>query len=632
MFIRQSPIKSKKTGGSYFSYRLVENVRVDGKVKQKTLLNLGKHFDVDPAHWTLLATRISQIIEGGEQSQSDLFDTTLALDQTLENAAQRYAAWVIQKLSVPLDEGSLSGSQHDYHSVDVNRIAVLEPRSIGAETLALSALKQLKLDEKLRALGFIEKDVGAAIGTIIGRMVHPGSERETHRWLQENSALDELIDYDYEKLSLDRLYQVADKLLTHKKAIESHLERQEERLFTLQRTVILYDLTNTYFEGQALGNTNAKRGRSKEKRYDCPLVTMGLVLDGDGFPLASDLFPGNASEPATLEPMLASLTASSQCQGSIVVLDAGIATQDNLDWLKENKYRYIVVSRDRSLQQPALDEGAVVVKDEINDRVIAQRVEVTETGETRLYCHSQKREAKDRAIRTQFNARFEDKLSTLDNGLRKKGTTKKYEKILERIGRLKEKYARVSQDYTIEVETNDDKTSVTKIRWTRKESSKVKDDLAGVYCLRTDVKELSEKELWSTYVMLTDVEACFKSMKSELGMRPIYHQKEQRVTAHLFITLIAYHLVHTLRVQLKNKGVTLSWQGIRNTMASQQRVTVTMPTEQGQQIHIRKTTEAEPRHRKLYDVLGLASDVLGARKTIIQSKLIKKSPVVHKKR
>jgi transposase len=617
MFIRQSPIKSKKTGGSYFSYRLVENVRVDGKVKQKTLLNLGKHFDVDPAHWNLLATRISQIVEGEEPSQSELFDTAQALDRTLEKAAQRYAALVVQKLSAPVADGPLSGSQYDYHSVDVNRIAVLEPRSIGCEALALSAFKQLKLDEKLRELGFIEKDVGAAIGTIIGRMVHPGSERETHRWLQDNSALDELIDYDYEKLSLDRLYQVADQLLTHKKAIESHLEQQEEMLFTLQRTIILYDLTNTYFEGQALANGKAKRGRSKEKRSDCPLVTMGLVLDGDGFPLASDIFPGNASEPKTLEPMLTSLTASAQRQGSIVVLDAGIATQENLDWLKENQYRYIVVSRDRTLQRPTLDNGAVVVKDAVNDQVIAQRVEVTDSGETRLYCHSQKREAKDTAIRTQFNARFEEKLTTLNAGLSKKGTTKKYEKVVERIGRLKEKYARVSQDYAIEIETDEDKISATKIGWTRKQSSSNKDDLAGVYCLRTDVKELSEKELWRTYVMLTEVEASFKSMKSELGMRPIYHQKEKRVTAHLFITLIAYHLVHTLRVQLKNKGITLSWHSIRNIMASQQRVTVTLPTEQGQQIHIRKTTEAEPHHRQLYDALDLVPDALGARKTII---------------
>jgi hypothetical protein len=152
----------------------------------------------------------------------------------------------------------------DYHTVDVNRLDVLHTRSIGAEKLCLHALMQLSLDDKLRALGFNEKDISAAIGTVIGRMVLPGSEREKHRWLQHTSALGELIDHDYSTLSLDRLYQVADKLLKNKKAIEAHLSEQESLLFNLERRIILYDLTNAYFEGQALGNIKAAFGRSKE--------------------------------------------------------------------------------------------------------------------------------------------------------------------------------------------------------------------------------------------------------------------------------------------------------------------------------------------------------------------------------
>jgi transposase len=289
-----------------------------------------------------------------------------------------------------------------------------------------------------------------------------------------------------------------------------------------------------------------------------------------------------------------------------------------LDWLKENGYHYIVVSRERYQQKPDLDEGAVIVKPTQNDQVIAQRVENPDTGEIFLYCHSQKREAKDQAIRTQFTERYEAALTNLQEGLHKKGCTKKYEKILERLGRLKEKHARVAQNYDVDIDADSNKILVTNITWARKKNADSKDQLSGVYCLRTDLKTLTEKDLWTTYVMLTEVEASFKSMKSELGLRPIYHQNEDRVTGHLFITLLAYHLVHTLRLQLKNNGIHLSWESIRNIMASQQRVTVSMPTVDQKQIHIRTTTKAEAMQLSLYKALGVASDVLKPRKTVTE--------------
>ncbi len=548
-----------------------------------------------------------------------MFHDQLSLDDDLEVAAQRYAALVLQKLSSPVAGTALPNniSSPDYHTVDVNQIDLFKPRSVGAETLSLQALTQLKLDDKLRALGFNEKDLSAAIGSIVGRMLHPGSERETHRWLQQNSALDELIGHDHNTLSLDRLYQVADKLFKNKSEIEAHLAAQESELFNLQRTIILYDLTNTYFEGQALGNSKAAFGRSKEKRSDCPIVTLGLVLDGEGFPLASEIFKGNVSEAKTLETMVSRLHSRSKNKGSIVVLDAGIASQENLDWLKAQGYRYIVVSRERHKERPELSHGAVIVKDVSGDQVIAKRVVDPDTGEIRLYCHSEKREQKDLAIRTQFARRFEDKLKTLNDGLSKKGTTKKCEKIYERLGRLKEKYARVASDYDVKIETDSDKKHALKIVWARKKSGQQKDTTAGVYCLRTDVQDLTEKDLWTTYVMLTDIEACFKSLKSELGLRPIYHQKEERVSAHLFITLIAYHLVHCLRTQLKHKDIVLSWESLRSIMQSQQRISVSMPNNKAQQIHIRTTTKAEPHQQQIYKALGIEPDSLGAIKTVI---------------
>jgi transposase len=634
MFIRKSPIKSKKTGGSYFSYRLVENRRVAGKVKQRTLLNLGKYFDVDQAQWHLLAERIDQIICGDNAQQLGLLHFP-ELDSELETKAQRYATLLLAKLSAPildstLDATSLSddGLAHDYHRVDVNRLALSQARSIGAETLSVSMFEHLQLDETLAECGFNQKERAAAKGVIIGRMIHPASERETHRWLQQNSALGELTDIDYQTLSLDRLYQVGDKLLSHKKAIEVHLTQREASLFNLKRTIILYDLTNTFFEGQATSNAQAVFGRSKEKRSDCPLVTMGLVLDGDGFPLASEIFAGNASEPKTLQTMVEQLSGTASSTGltkksevpeskGIVVLDAGIASQDNLRWLTDKGYQYIVVSRERYKERPDLDSGAVVVKDIVGDQVIAKRVLDTETGEVRLFCHSQKREKKEQAIETQFTQRFEAKLSTLNDGLSKKGTIKKYEKILKRVGSIEQKYARIAKDYDIEVVADDEKKHALNITWSIKPARETQASLSGVYCLRTTVTDLSEQELWQTYTMLTDVEACFKSMKSELGLRPIYHQKKARVNAHIFITLLAYHLVHSIRVQLRTAGIRLSWNSLRNYMSTQQRVSVTLPTEAGLSVHIRSTTKAEPVQQAIYKALEIKADRLGSQKSLL---------------
>jgi hypothetical protein len=308
MYIRKTTIKSKKSGGAYFSYRLVESERVGQQVKQKTLLNLGKHFAIEPSDWPLLVERIEQITQGNKQ-QTCLFDMKEPVDQPLETAAQRYAALLINKLSNPAEiavEALNDTAAEDLQTVDINSLSTCQARSIGGETLALRALEQLGLQEVFIDLGFNKKESVAASSEIIGRMLHPGSERETHRWLQQDSALGECIDYDTSKVSLNHLYRVSDKLWRNKTAIEAHLAQREASLFDLQRTLILYDLTNTYFEGEAKGNSKAQRGRSKEKRSDCPLVTMGLVLDGDGFPVGSEIFAGNASEPMTLQLMFES--------------------------------------------------------------------------------------------------------------------------------------------------------------------------------------------------------------------------------------------------------------------------------------------------------------------------------------
>ena len=215
---------------------------------------------------------------------------------------------------------------------------------------------------------------------------------------------------------------------------------------------------------------------------------------------------------------------------------------------------------------------------------------------------------------------MEEGLDKLNTGLDKKGTTKNYAKILERIGRLREKNSRVAQDYSIEVIADADKNNAIRIEWKRELQSDQKDQHCGVYCLRTNIPDWSEEQLWTTYTMLTEIEATFRSLKTDLGLRPVYHHKENRVTGHLFITILAYHLVHTLRHQLKQQGIQLSWDSIRNIMSTQQRLTITLPTDDNKTIHLRTTTQAETRQKQIYAALSLNPDPIGKYKTIVDKK------------
>lgn len=610
MYIRRTKTKTADHGEDSYTYRIVESIRVGTQVKQRTLLNLGKDFAIEPAHWPLLTARIEQFLQGSEPYQAELFALADDLGQLLETAAERYRDLIIAKLAQPV---ATATPEQDYHRVNINHIEAAQARSIGAETLALHAVMQLQLDQKLAALGFNKIESAAALGSIIGRMISPGSELQTHDWLQTRTALGELLDHDYGSTSLTRLYTISDKLLKHQSALEAFLADQEQSLFDLNRSIVLYDLTNTYFEGQCVQNPKAQFGRSKEKRSDCPLVTLGLVLDGDGFPLGSQVFPGNASEPATLELMLDGLQGKQPltAEKPVIIMDAGIASADNIAWLTERGYLYLAVSRERHVKEPRGQESAVLVRDTEHSKVIVYREIDAETRETRLYCHSDQKAQKEQAIRNRFHVRLEEALDKLNSGLDKKGTIKTYPKVLERIGRLREKNSRVSQDYRIEVIADGEKNNAIRIEWTREPQSEQKDLHCGVYCLRTNIPDWSEAQLWSTYIMLTEIEATFRSLKTDLGLRPVYHHKEDRVTGHLFITLLAYHLVHTLRYQLKQQGIHLSWDSIRNLMSTQQRITITLPTDDHKTIHLRITTQAEAQQKQLYAALSIKPDPIG---------------------
>jgi len=591
MYIRRTTIKSRRTGEPYYTYRLVESLRTADGVRQRTLLNLGRHFDVPRDRWAALAQRIEQLASG---------QATLGLVQLPageEELAQRYAAQVVHARS----REQSSEDEADYQTVDVSSVDVVRPRSIGVEHAAMQAIRQLGLNRKLQELGFNGPQRAAALGNIVARMAAPGSERATDDWLKHQSGLGELIDFAFEDMNPWQLYRASDRLLKHKDALESFLYARERTLFDFEETITLYDLTNTYFEGIAATNPEAKLGHSKEKRSDCPLVTLALVLDASGFPKSSEIFPGNAREPQTLEKMLSALHHDTS--SPTVVLDAGIATEENVAWLSEHGYRYVVVSRKR--QRRFDPEQATLIKEADGVRIRGQRIVNPDTGEVELYCHSSQRQKKEEGIHRLVGQRLEAELQKLAEGLHKKRTTKRYDKVLERIGRLRQKYPRAAQYYTIDVQHDPDSGLATAIAWTR--ATPVDDTLPGVYCLRSNCLDWDEATLWSTYIMLTDLEAVFRSLKSELGLRPVFHRKKDRVRGHLFISVLAYHLVHSIRFQLQACEIDLSWASLRRQLCTQQRVTVELKRADGRTIHVRRATRAEPRQQVIYDALGIAA-------------------------
>lgn len=356
--------------------------------------------------------------------------------------------------------------------------------------------------------------------------------------------------------------------MRHRKALEAALFARVSELFGLAWTVTLYDLTNTYFEGAARGNAKARRGHSKEKRSDCPLLTLGLVLDGSGFVRRSEVFAGNVVEGGTLEGMLQGLGAP---PGALVVMDRGIATAENIGWLRAQGYRYLVVSRERQRQ---FDPAAATDLDTAGgERVSVQRVVDAEAQEVRLYCYSALRARKEEGISQRFAQRFEAALQALSDGLSRPRTTKRIDKLWERIGRLKEKSHGAGQHYQIEIVADASGQQAQAIRWARQPIDGSMDTHPGVYCLRTNEMTWDGEQLWRTDMMLTDLEAVFRSFKSELGLRPIFHHQEARADAHLFITVLAYQFVQVIRRHLAAQGIHDSWALLRERLNAQVRVT-----------------------------------------------------------
>ena len=589
VFIRRSLYRRAPGGPSYANFRLVRSTRVGGRVKQITLANLGSGFDLQRQDWPALCQLVESLAAGQPLPPR-------AASPALLQRARAIARQIVDFHGLDPDPDSPV-----LVAVDTDSLQNLRPRSVGVEHAALWALRQLGLPALLDALGLSKQLRACALGSIVGRLAGRCSERSTNHWLRSESALGELLGTPFESICEMQLYRASDALVKHRRSIEKHLFQEALSLFDLQPTVTLYDLTNTYFEGRASAQPDARRGHSKERRSDCPLLTLALVLDASGFVRRSQVFAGNACEAKTLQKVLEGLAVP---QGSHVVLDRGIATEETLAWLREQGYFYLAVSREAKRQFDRAEAQALQTAS--GEEVLVHKLTSEDGKEARLHCYSRQRHNKEQAIEERRAQRLEQELEKLHAGLSRPRARRKLEAVQQRVGRICERSQGASQHYRITVEADEAGQLAAAVRWQREPKPDSRATHPGVYCLRSNDTSWEAAAMWRAYIGLTDVEAVFRCLKSELGLRPIYHSKPERSEGHLFITVLAYQAVQVIRRKLKQHGEHASWTTLRAILGTQRRVTTTIQCANGQTLHLRRTTPPEDELQPLYQSLGIA--------------------------
>lgn len=609
MFIRETTKIDTKTGKKYCSYQLVESYRTISGPRQKILLTVGADINLNAREKKELANRIEEIITGSR--------SLFSYPDHIEGLAQHFSQLLLKKNDQIQPVEDTSETETDYYPINIKNIRHTSIRKVGCEYIALAAYQELAFNEIFDRLNFSPKQKLMAAATIIGRAVHPSSERSLHDHLKSRSALDKLLGTSFAKLSLDQLYSISDDLYQSKGKLETHLREREKTLFNLQETIILYDITNTYFEGTCKSHPKAKRGKSKEMRSDCPLLSMGVVLDAEGFPKHSEIFQGNVNERATLEEMITRLNKFDTNKPPIIVLDSGIATKDNVDWLKSHNYLYIVMMKRK--ERPSIDDCQdIIIRDTGNQFISASLKYDKQTDDYVLWCYSQQRLKKEQDIKQQKTNRLEESLNYLKEGLVKPGRIKTIEKVHQRIGRLREKYARLAQHYDITAHPAENGQTVKNITWSYNEA-KVERSFSGTYTLRTNAKDLCAEKIWEIYVTLSEAESCFRCLKSEAGLRPNWHTREDRMDSHIFISLLAYHLIITIRKKLKDHKINDSWETIREKLQTHSLVSTTLEGK-NETIYLNQTSDPDGYQKSIYSALGLSFKPIKAEKTIVKGK------------
>ena len=609
-----------ETGGYEKYYRLKESYRnASGRACTRILLNVGFIHGLRPEEIRDISCGLTYKYE--HQGDRELWDDQMAVySDVVRQKIDEYWTRLVEEKKLDVIHRAFEASKAKAERrIDVDTLKHTDARDIGAEWLCLQAIRQLKLDRFLRSLGWSEEQVKLAVGHLIVRTIYTPSELKSMRIMRDNSGVCELLDLAIESVTQRKVYSVADWFLKEKAKIEKYLCQTTDDLFKPTNRIMLFDLTNFYFEGRKDGSRKARFGRSKEKRSDCKLLVLALCINTEGFIRYSSVLEGNTADPKSLPDMVDKLIATNPAGGTddqkvLVVIDAGIASQDNLDLIKAKGYNYLCVSR-KALTDYEVKPDAKTVTVHDNKRQPIKLQEVHTEGEDYyLKIDSPAKALKEESMNRSFRKRFEEGLATIAASLTKKNGTKKYEPVIKRIGKLEGRYPSIARYYHIDVEKGKDDVA-TSVTWTLEIPEK---QVYGTYFLRTNVRTLDEKTTWDYYNLIREIECTNRQLKTDLSLRPIYHQKDDRSDAHLFLGLLSYWIVNVIRHQMKKENEkrkkadpnpkaeypTPYWTEIVRIMSTQKAVTSEAVNAMGEKVEMRICSTPTERDADIYSMLN----------------------------
>jgi len=587
MYFRTKQIKGTRLVQLVESYRNAE-----GQPRQRVIASLGDA-DIPEAEKSLIAHAVERRIKG----ESDWCEPELSA---------RALDWVTRTVQLAGRSRSTRATvlEETLDGVILDGIETENVVQLGPQLVALQAWEELRFTPMLRELGMNPSRIATAQLMITNRLIEPLSEWALIDW-SHRTALPELLDLRITKTTKDRLYHTSDELLHHRTTIETKLRHHERDLFSLGRSVILYDVTNTHFEGLCKRNPKARHGKNKQKRNDCRQITVGMAFDEHGLPLAHEVFAGNMADTRTLSTFLDRL-APSECDTlrPVVVLDAGFASRANIDMLRERGYSYLI-----NMTRGSRAKYADLFKEEtfeaLPGRVAALQVEVKritdpEDPESHLMlCRSAQRKKKEEAMISKAEERFLSDAHALGDRIAK-GRLKKSEVIHRKIGALQKKHPRVQRFYTLDYSSSEGVLHLQR----DEEKMGTALELCGDYVLKTD-QDMPAEELWRLYMTLLKAEAGFRMLKSALGLRPNFHQKEDRVEGHVFISVLAYHLLSWIRRRLDEHGDQRDWKTVRRILSTHSLVSTRLPLAEGRIVRVRKPSVPDAEQAQLFRMFGI---------------------------
>lgn len=575
------------------------------------MLNVGFiEEDVEPTAMGQIGKCLSYMYD--HQGQEELFGGVLShYSEQVQRLSRKYWEEILKAGSVDALRKSVEDSREKAERlVDVDTVKHTDARDVGAEWICLQAIRELEIDKFLAREGWGEVRVNTALAELITRTVYAPSELKSIRIMDENSAVCELLTGGTEWRPKQRqVYGVAPSLLELKEKLENHLCRRTDDLFNINNRIVLFDLTNFYFEGRKDGSDKAQFGRSKEKRSDCKLLVMALCINQEGFIRYSSILAGNTSDPKSLPDMVDTIARKNRVMTTtqsraLVCLDAGIATEDNLKEIEARGYDYLCVSRRRLAEYELVpDAPTVKVRDVKNQEISLSRVKHEEGGDYYLEIKSPAKALKESSMKRNFKERFELELQKAKDSLSKKGGKKNYESVVERVGRARQKYPSIARYYVVDYCRDEQNPKNMKdIQWRIAVPENVDKD-SGKYFLRTNIDSLDEKTTWDYYNLTREIECTNRQLKLDLNLRPIYHQKDDRSDAHLFLGLLSYWVVNTIRYKLKQSGMNCYWSEIVRIMSSQKAITTEAVNALGEKVHLRLCSEPNKTAEDVYDRL-----------------------------